>query len=607
MNSPAVDTAKQSREMLMAELERAGVHFRGNNCKCPFHDDRSPSANIYEHDGIWRFKCHGCGFGGDIFDVIAKTTQRDVADVLKDFVAEQSPRPLRAPQLARRPEPPMPTYDTIEQYAERLPGKVESIYRYTDPASGKVDLYVVRFRDEDGKKSFRQAHHRASDGKIIAKGIEGRKWPIYNRSRIAAATPFEPIIVAEGEKAVHALQHFGIVATTSPGGAGKAAMADWSPLAGKRVYLWADNDLPENGFPHGKGVAHMRAVAQILEGLTPPPAVYWIDVAALELPPKGDAVEYLERYKTWSPDDIRQMAIGDVLEAAKPMGAAGNVRDDIEQTIAGNRRSIAFPWPVMSTFTQALAPGTITLLCGDPGSTKSLMLLEAAAHWQHNEKLKIAIYELEEDKTYHLKRAIAQLYGESQFTNRTWIEANPAEARNIADLTHDFAASFARSLYESPDAMLTLPELAEWIEARAADGCKIIAVDPVTMVTPATRTPWNEDLHFMHAVQRTVRKYMTRVILVTHPSKRKNGTVSLDDLAGGAAYQRFAQTIIWLKAHKTPVEARINYSLGSSTKEINRSLHIMKARNGTGAGCEIGFVFDPKTLRFNELGEVLED
>lgn len=603
MNSPAVEAAKQSRERLMAELENAGAHFRGRNCKCPFHDDRSPSGSVYEHEGSWYFKCHGCQFHGDVFDVIAKTTGRDVADVLKDFISEQSPRPLRGAQPQHRPEPPTPTYDTIEEYAERLPGTVENIYRYTDPVTNQVDLYVVRFRDENGKKSFRQAHRRA-DGKIIAKGIEGRKWPIYNRTRIAAA---DLVIVCEGEKAAHALQNFGIVATTSPGGAGKASMADWSPLAGKKVYLWADNDLPDKGFPQGKGIAHMRDVAQILEGLCPPPAIYWIDIAALELPPKGDAVEYLERYKTWTPEDIRQMAIGDVLESATPMGAVGNVRDDIEQTIAGKRRAIAFPWKTMSVFSQALVPGTITLLCGDPGSTKSLMLLEAAAYWQHNEKLKIAVYELEEDKTYHLKRAIAQLYGESQFTNRAWVEANPAEARNITNLTHDFAASFARSLYESPDEMLTLPVLADWIEARAADGCQIIAVDPVTMVTPATRTPWNEDLHFMHAVQRTVRKYMTRVILVTHPSKRRNGTASLDDLAGGAAYQRFAQTILWLKAHKKPIEAKINMSLGSSAKEINRSMHIMKARNGTGAGCEIGFVFDSRTLRFNELGEVLED
>lgn len=602
MNSTAVDSAKQSREMLMSELEKAGVkQFRGNSCKCPFHDDRSPSAGVYQKDGVWHFKCHGCGFQGDVFDVIAKATSRDPAEVLKEFVAAQAPRSL--PPAQRKAEV-VPTYDTIEEYAERLPGKLEQIYRYTNPTTSDVDLYVVRFVGEDGKKSFRQAHHRA-DGKIVAKGIEGRKWPIYNRTRIAKAAF---VVVCEGEKAVHALQSLGVTATTSPGGAGKAGLADWTPLAGKTVFLWPDNDAPDEKHPQGKGVDHMRDVANILETLDPPASSYWIDIAALELPPKGDVVEYIQRYReqNWKDEDIRSIALGDVFEAAKPLGAAGEVAADVEETIAGRRPAIPFPWKVLSDYSQALAPGTITILCGDPGSTKSLMLLEAAAEWHLNGK-KVVIHELEDDRNFHMKRAIAQHYGESQFTNRTWIEKNAAEARNIVDLTKEFAASFSRCIHAAPDELVTLDYLAKWVEARSADGYEIIGIDPVTMAAPTTRTPWNEDLSFMQHIQRVARKYQNRVILVTHPSKRKNGSATLDDLAGGAAYQRSTQTVLWLKAHKFAKEVRISTNFGSETQEINRSLHIMKARNGAWAGREIGFMFDSRTLRFKELGEVVED
>ena len=36
--------------------------------KCPFHEDKHASAGINFDEG--RFKCHGCGVGGDVYDLI---------------------------------------------------------------------------------------------------------------------------------------------------------------------------------------------------------------------------------------------------------------------------------------------------------------------------------------------------------------------------------------------------------------------------------------------------------------------------------------------------------------------------------------------------------
>jgi DNA primase len=36
--------------------------------KCPFHDDSNASAGINFEEN--RFKCHGCGVGGDVYDLI---------------------------------------------------------------------------------------------------------------------------------------------------------------------------------------------------------------------------------------------------------------------------------------------------------------------------------------------------------------------------------------------------------------------------------------------------------------------------------------------------------------------------------------------------------
>lgn len=56
--------------------------------QCPFHNDNSPSANVYrrEEDGIYYFKCHSknCGYGpSTIIDVVQKISRASQADTLK--------------------------------------------------------------------------------------------------------------------------------------------------------------------------------------------------------------------------------------------------------------------------------------------------------------------------------------------------------------------------------------------------------------------------------------------------------------------------------------------------------------------------------------------
>lgn len=46
-------------------MERYGVKFNSHEkCCCPFHKEKTPSLSLKED----KFKCFGCGAGGDIFD-----------------------------------------------------------------------------------------------------------------------------------------------------------------------------------------------------------------------------------------------------------------------------------------------------------------------------------------------------------------------------------------------------------------------------------------------------------------------------------------------------------------------------------------------------------
>jgi len=49
------------------KLQRAGSSFKSN---CPFHSEKTPSFNVNEQ--MQRYKCFGCGEGGDALEFLQK-------------------------------------------------------------------------------------------------------------------------------------------------------------------------------------------------------------------------------------------------------------------------------------------------------------------------------------------------------------------------------------------------------------------------------------------------------------------------------------------------------------------------------------------------------
>jgi hypothetical protein len=589
-----IDTLRMDREALISELLETGAELKGAMIRCPFHEDKSPSGGVYEDEGgVWRFKCHAasCGFCGDVYDVRARRTGQTPADVLKSQ-HEASRKPSAGKQKT--------LYPSLEAVKASVPQgwKLEGCYCYTNPDTGKIDLGVLRIVPPGEKKRFWQ-FHQTTGGFIME--APSKPLPIYNRQRVKAA---DVVAVVEGEKCVHALHDIGITATTSPGGAGKAEYADWTPLAGKTVYLWPDNDAPDPKTGRRTGILHMEEVAKILENLTPAPAVVWIDPDNLNLPVKGDVVDYLANLGPVS-KELQFQAVQDVFADACPIGPSQGVKRLIDDTLSGKRSAIEWPWPWISRLSKALLPGTVTLICGDPGASKSFLLLQAAAFWQ-KQGIRLAIYELEEDRTYHLYRALAQEAGDSRYFDDAWMRSNPQEATETFAHFQSWLDEFGRCIFEAPDKQVTLTDLTKWVEDRAKDGCRIIAIDPVT-AAETTDKPWVDDLKFIMAIKTTAREYGVSVILITHPKKGRKMAMGMDELAGGAAYQRFAQTIIWVEHHKTPKTVIVKSPVGGTMSiDINRTIHLTKTRNGVGHGVGLAYRFQGDTLRFDEKGIIQE-
>ena len=93
------------------------------------------------------------------------------------------------------------------------------------------------------------------------------------------------------------------------------------------------------------------------------------------------------------------------------------------------------------------------------------------------------------------------------------------------------------------------------------------------------------------------------LILVTHPKKGRKEAIGLDELSGGASYNRFSQSVIWIHHMDEFTHVECQTDLGRKVIECNKIIHMNKTRNGKGHGKKIGFRFDGG-LEFAEQGLV---
>jgi 5S rRNA maturation endonuclease (ribonuclease M5) len=584
MNNIELDTIRRDRAALVVELEQAGAKFKGNYCTCPFHADHRPSGGVYEKDGAWRFKCQGCGAGGDVFDIRAKAAGISIAEAIRQILGKpctESKRPGTAQAFAN--------LQAARDYLQAKVGRIISEHNYT---SDSGDMVQIIFRCESGTdgKTYRPVH-LIDTGYTL--GFAPKPWPLYNLPKLIEV---DTVIVIEGEKCCDVLARYGFVSTTSAGGAKNAKSSDWSPLASKAVTLWPDND--------SEGRRYMAEVEQILEGLQPAPRVSILDPAGLDLGDKEDVADFIEQLKVLQKTDTEITAVlAEALKKARAVSIATEIQQRLADITAGRYVCIDWTWDYVSRFTRALLPGTVTLLVGNPGASKSFMALQSFAFW-NEQSLRTSLYEVEEDKVFHLTRALAQRTGQPDITDPNWVKENSQLVERLIADNRQFLDDFGRCLYASPDTQPTLAQLAQWIEQQAKTGCRIIGIDPVTSAERGGE-PWVVDSKFLQAIKRTATDYRCSIILITHPIK----AVSFPDLsqvAGSAAYQRFSQTILWLESHEEKA-SKVKTAVGTTEMAYNRTLHILKARNGIGMGLKLAFQFNSESLTLDELGVIVKE
>lgn len=286
-----------------------------------------------------------------------------------------------------------------------------------------------------------------------------------------------------------------------------------------------------------------------------------------------------------------------------PVGPVESLRERVEQIVAGRYVSVQMPWPQLTRLALPLLPHNLVVLGGGVGSSKSFMLLQSMLYWLEAGVDAVTLA-LEGDVTFHIHRGLALLAGVSAVTEPEWVADHADQMRELLDVHRATLARLADHWFVAgPLNINTQDQASGWVEQQARIGRRVIAVDPVTMLTRLGK-PWDADTRFVKAMKKTAESYGITILLVTHPSKGVTDPTR-ENLAGGAAYERFCDAMFVLQSHD-PKTSKVHTACGATEMSHNRSLRIEKARHGSGTGLRLAMRFDGETLLMAEQGIILK-
>jgi putative DNA primase/helicase len=305
------------------------------------HDDKPGSFSVNTTTGAWADFATG-DKGGDMVSLVAYLDRLDtqgeaahrLAEVLGiiPLVTENSaPRqqakvpaaPAQKPQANIAPIPPEALTKRPQEHAKL--GKPSAQWCYRSP-DGQPLAFVCRFDLNGQRKEFRPLTWNGARW-IWQAPPEPR--PLYGLDRLAT-NPDALALLCEGEKAADAAAQLmpEAVCVTTMNGAQSPAKSDWSPLQGRRLLIWPDNDKGGATYAHNAvSLAYLAGAESV--------AILDLKALATNLPDKWDAADALadgytpEKFKTvarWRdiPSPIKKSEGTEGTEGTASNGAASS-------------------------------------------------------------------------------------------------------------------------------------------------------------------------------------------------------------------------------------------------------------------------------------------
>lgn len=397
----------------------------------------------------------------------------------------------------------------------------------------------------------------------------------------------------EGEKCVRKLTELGFTATTGSGGSSNASAHDYSPLSGKRVIIWHDNDLP--------GKQYAEQVRDKLLELENPPTVFSIDVNELELPDGGDIVDLCEKVikEGGSEQDCKDY-IQSLIDDSSEVNRLQCLEDLLEDMREGKYTNLPIKdFPILTNEANLLLNKRIGIIYGTEGFGKTLFIGKACDDLLLSGR-KIARLQLEDEMEQHLLRSLAQQSLRGELASDRFHKENPLESKVIYEQFKPTLEVIAPSIIAGEHETWDDQKILNWIESQLSQGKELVVVDPISVIM--SDRIWITSHRLMWNLKKLMAKYPEgRVVMISHPDNEGN-------LSGGKAFRRFSHCMLVLNRFKKPKDVEIidiNGELQNVT--IDASIGIVKARYGKGSGLEIAVKLDGSTLKMTELGIITRE
>jgi putative DNA primase/helicase len=413
--------------------------------------------------------------------------------------------------------------ESTQRVAERLTrsiGTLVKVYEYRNP-HGTLAFCNLRIAQADGSKTFRMMSE--VDGVFVLRRAEKPEqgWPLYGLASLASDGP---AFAVEGEKDVDSLHALGLVAVTS-GSTSTASSADWSPLAGREVILWPDND--------DAGMRCMDEIHATLEAIEC--SVERIEVDALGLPDKGDCSDWLALHPTAGANEVLK------LERVKETSQEVHSSSPIAEIVRGDT---IIPVPVDWLWDGWMAAGKLHILGGQSGTGKTTIALALAAIittgglWPDGTRAQcgdVIMWSGEDDPADTL---VPRLVTAGADMSRVHFVNGVKNGREVYpfDPAHD-TESLRRALVDIED-----PHL--------------IVVDPIVSAVAGDSHKNSEVRRGLQPLVDLARDHHCALLGITHFSKGTGGRDPMERITGSLAFGALARVVLVTAKHEEENETR---------------------------------------------------
>lgn len=269
--------------------------------------------------------------------------------------------------------------ETPKQAARRLMAgyiskgyEAEALHVYTDIEGNPLHWRIRLKHDTLGKKIF-PMRLNANDTYELKEPPYPNGKPLYNLHQLAINQD-KTVFIVEGEKCADALNELGLLATTS-GSADSVKTSDLQILAEREVVLWHDNDT-----------AGIKWQADLIAALHPLRCnIKCIDVEALNLPSKGDCVDWLTDFelvngrKATSSDIFNLPMLDGLVQApANDLKVDSGIRVPNDITVSLRCASSIEPEAISWIWNGYLAKGKLHIFAGMAGTGKTTIAIALA-------------------------------------------------------------------------------------------------------------------------------------------------------------------------------------------------------------------------------------